>query len=53
MTGEVADYKNCIMGFGQYCQIHEEDQPRNSMRACTQGAISLGPSGNVQGGHKF
>ena len=53
MTGEVADYKNCNMGFGQYCQIHEEDQPRNSMRARTQGAISLGPSGNVQGGHKF
>ena len=53
MTGEVADYKNCNMGFGQYCQIHEEDQPRNSMKARTQGAISLGPSGNVQGGHKF
>jgi hypothetical protein len=49
MTGEVADYKNCNMGFGQYCQIHEEDQPRNSMKARTQGAISLGPSGNVQG----
>ena len=53
MTGETADYKNCHLGFGQYCQIHEEDQPRNSMRARTQGAISLGPSGNVQGGHKF
>jgi len=41
------------MGFGRYCQIHEEDQPRNSMAARTQGAISLGPSGNFQGGQKF
>ena len=41
------------MGFGRYCQIHEEDQPRNSLKARTRGAISLGPSGNAQGGHKF
>jgi hypothetical protein len=41
------------MGFGQYCQIHEEDQPRNGMVARTQGAILLGLSGNAQGGHKF
>ena len=30
MSGEVADYKYCNMGFGRYCQIHEEDQPQNS-----------------------
>jgi hypothetical protein len=53
MSGEVANYRNCNMGFGQYCRIHEEDQPRNSMKARTQGAISLGPGGNVQGGHKL
>jgi hypothetical protein len=41
------------MGFGGYCQIHEEDQPHNGMVARTQGAILLGPSGNSQGGHKF
>jgi hypothetical protein len=41
------------MGYGQYCQIHKEDQPRNSTAAWTQGAILLGPSGNAQGGHKF
>ncbi len=53
MTGKVVQYKFCAMGFGRYCQIHEEDQPRNGMVARTQGAILLGPSGNAQGGHKF
>ena len=41
------------MPFGTYCQIHEEDGPQNSLKAQMQGVISLGPSGNVQGGHKF
>jgi hypothetical protein len=41
------------MGFGWYCQIHEEDHPHNGMVWQTQDAILLGPSGNAQGGHKF
>jgi hypothetical protein len=53
MSGKMVQYKFCAMGFGWYCQIHEEDQPRNGMVARTQGEISLGPSGNAQGGHKF
>jgi hypothetical protein len=53
MSGEVMQYKFCAMGFGRYCQIHEEDQPRSSTAARTHAAISLGPSGNAQGGHKF
>ncbi len=53
MSGKVVRYKFCAMGFGRYCQIHEEDQPCNGIVARTQGAISLGPSGNAQGGHKF
>jgi len=53
LSGEVIDYKFCSMGFGRYCQIHEEDQPRNSMAARAQGAMSLGPSGNSQGVQKF
>jgi hypothetical protein len=53
MSGKVIHYKFCAMSFGWYCQIHEEDQPRNDMVQRTQGAISLGPSGNAQGGHKF
>jgi hypothetical protein len=35
MLGEVVHYKFCAMGFGRYCQIHEEDQPRNGMVART------------------
>ena len=53
MSGEVVQYKFCAMGYGRYCQIHKEDQPHISTAARTQGAISLGPSGNAQGGHKF
>ncbi len=53
MSGEMVQYKFCAMGFGRYCHIHEEDQPRNGMVARTQGTILLGPSGNAQGGHKF
>ena len=53
MSGKVVHHKFCAMGFGRYCQIQKEDQPRNGMVARTQGAILLGPSGNAQGGHKF
>jgi hypothetical protein len=53
MSGKVVHYKFCAMGFGWYCQIHEEDHPRNGMVQQTQGATLLGPSGNAQGGHKF
>jgi hypothetical protein len=38
---------------GQYCQVHEEDNPRNIQLARTKGVISLEPSGNPQGGIKF
>ncbi len=53
MTGKVVHYKFCSVPFGQYCQISEEGTPRNSLTAWTQGAIAIGPSGNVQGGHIF
>jgi hypothetical protein len=53
MSGEVVHYKFCSLPFGAYCQISEEAQPRNSLAPRTQGALALGPSGNVQGGHKF
>jgi hypothetical protein len=33
--------------------VHKEDNPRKSQIARTKGAISLGPSGNLQGGFKF
>ena len=53
MTGEVLLYKNYCIPFGCYCQVSKEGAPRNSMLARTEGAIALGPSGNVQGGQKF
>jgi hypothetical protein len=53
ISGEVVHYKVCSLPFGVYCQISEEAQPRNSLVPRTQGALALGPSGNVQGGHKF
>jgi hypothetical protein len=54
MSGEVLDYKKHLcLQIGQYCQVHEEEAPRNSQIARTKGAISLGPSGNLQGGYKF
>jgi hypothetical protein len=54
MSGEMLDYKKYMsLQLGQYCQVHEEDNSRNSHIARTKGAISLGPSGNLQGGFKF
>ena len=53
MSGQTLNYKQCSLPFGSYCQIHEEDGPRNSLMARTNGGISVGPSSNRQGGHLF
>jgi len=54
MLGETLDYKKHLsLPIGQYCQVHKEDNPHNSQRPRTKGAILLGPSGNLQGGYKF
>ena len=53
MSGEIIDFKKFSLPFGTYCQVHEEKLPRNSLADRTLGAISLGPSRNAQGGHKF
>jgi hypothetical protein len=54
MSGETLNYKKHLsLQVGQYCQVHEEDTPHNSQSPRTKGAISLGPSGNLQGGYKF
>jgi hypothetical protein len=54
MSGETLDYKKHLsLQIGQYCQVHEEDHPRNSQLARTKGAISLGPNGIMQGGFNF
>ena len=54
MSGELLGYKkHRSLSFGHYCQVHEEETPRNIQIARTKGSISLGPSGNSQGGQKF
>ncbi len=53
MSGEIIDFKKFSLPFGTYCQVHEGKLPRNRLADRTLGAISLGPSGNAQGGHKF
>jgi hypothetical protein len=53
MSGKIIDFNEFSLPFGTYCQVHEEKLPRNSLAERTLGAISLGPSGNAQGGHKF
>ncbi|MGL6132320.1 MAG: hypothetical protein ACRCZ9_11980, partial [Fusobacteriaceae bacterium] len=53
MSGEVINYKQYCLPFGTYCQVHEEDSPRNNMAPRTQGAISMGPNNNQQGGQIF
>ena len=39
--------------FGSYVQVHEEPTPTNLPEARTIGAITLGPTGNLQGGYKL
>jgi hypothetical protein len=53
MSGNIINFKKFSHPFGSYCQVHEEKLPRNSLVSRTLRAISLGPSGNAQGGHKF
>ncbi len=53
MSGKIIHFKKISLPFGTYCLVHEEKLPRNSLAERTLGAISLGPSGNAQGGHKF
>jgi hypothetical protein len=54
MSGETLYYKKHLsLHIGQYCQVREKDNPRNSQIAWTKGDIYLGHSGNLQGGFKF
>jgi len=54
MTGVPLDYKkHCQLHFGSYAQTHEEPDPTNTPNTRTVGAICLGPTGNLQGSHKF
>ncbi len=52
--GRKVDYnRDCRIAFGDYVQVHQEDEITNTMAERTVGAIALGPVGNVQGGYRF
>ena len=53
MTGAQLHMSQLQLKFGSYCQVAEDVTPRNSLAARTRAAISLGPSGNLSGGHRF
>jgi hypothetical protein len=53
LSREQINYRHYKVPFGSYCQVHEETAPHNSLAACTQGAISLGSNGNLQGAQQF
>ena len=47
------DYnKHCKLSFGRYCQVVHQSDPTNTPKPRTIGAIYLGPTDNIQGGHK-
>jgi hypothetical protein len=53
MTGAQLHMNHLRLKFGSYCQVAEDVTPRNSLAARTRAAISMGPSGNLSGGHRF
>jgi hypothetical protein len=53
MTGAQLHMSQLQLKFGSYCQVAEDVTPRNSLAACTCGAMSMGPSGNLSGGQRF
>jgi hypothetical protein len=53
MTGWRLHANDLSIGFGTYCQVAENVEPRNSLAPCMRAAISLGNSGNLSGGQIF
>ena len=54
MTRIKLDYsKHFRLPFGSYVQVHDVPSPTNSPIARTVGAITLGQTGNLQGGYKL
>ena len=47
------DYNNLRLEFGSYVQVFEEEEPSNTLRARSTGAIALTPTGNASGDYYF
>ena len=55
ILGNAFDYKKvCCLQPGEYVQVHQEDEPRNTIDIYrTVGAIVIGPQYNLQGDYFF
>ncbi len=54
MGAQKLDYKKmCRLPFGENMQVHEDKQLTNTVEPQTLGAINLGPTGYILGGHHF
>jgi hypothetical protein len=53
MMGRRLHANDLSLGFGVYCQVAENVEPRNSLAPCTRAAILLGNSGIFSGGQIF
>ena len=54
MTGKSLDWKKSFkLHFGSYAQVHEDKNVTNTLEDRTQGAICLGPTGNIQVTYNF
>jgi hypothetical protein len=54
LGAKTMDFKSlCQIPFGAYVQVHDDNQITNTMEPRTVVSINLGPTGNIQGGHKF
>jgi hypothetical protein len=53
MTDRCLHVNDLQLGFGIYCQVAENVEPRNSLASRTRAAISLCNSGNLSGGQLF
>ena len=54
MTGKALDWKKiCKLHFGAYTQVHEDRNVTNTLEERTQGAICIGPTGNIQGNYNL
>jgi hypothetical protein len=52
MTGRPSpDYNDLRIEFGAYAQAFESNDPTNTVRTRTTGAVALTPTGNAQGGY--
>jgi len=54
MTGKPnLDYNSCKVEFGSYVLVFEDNDPTNTTKSHSTGAIALNPTGNTEGDYHF